>query len=253
MSTFGQSKWNVALLIREHCFLNKMFSDYGLSMWSMVEWRHGSMGHDYYDKLEFGRGIGMKVFIVYCHPSKDSFTNDVYKSFERGLRDAGHEIIISDLYEMNFKTDISEEEYLRETYYIADGIKSKDVLIEQEKIQNSDAIVFIYPVFWTEAPAKLVGWFDRIWTTGFAYKPDPTMKVLEKALFIVCAGKSMESLIETGEKSAMEIVMLGDRIRNRAKEKEMVIFDSMTHWNEEARSENIARHLSKAYEMGIKF
>ncbi|MBO4908940.1 MAG: NAD(P)H-dependent oxidoreductase [Lachnospiraceae bacterium] len=56
-------------------------------------------------------------------------------------------------------------------------------MIEQEKIQNSDAIVFIYPVFWTEAPAKLVGWFDRVWTTGFAYRPDPAMKVLEKALF----------------------------------------------------------------------
>lgn len=63
----------------------------------------------------------------------------------------------------------------------------------------------------------------------------------------------MKSLIETGEKSAMETVMLGDRIRNRAKEKEMVIFDSITHWNEEARSENIPQHLSKAYEMGIKF
>lgn len=37
---------------------------------------------------------------------------------------------------------------------------SKGALIEQEKIQNSDAIVFIYPIFWTEAPAKLVGWFD---------------------------------------------------------------------------------------------
>jgi len=45
-------------------------------------------------------GIGMKVFIVYCHPSKDSFTNDVYKSFERGLRDAGHEILISDFLRM---------------------------------------------------------------------------------------------------------------------------------------------------------
>ena len=74
---------------------------------------------------------------------------------------------ISDLYDMNFQTDMSEEEYLRETYYRTDGIKSK------------------------------------------------------KALFIVCAGKSMKSLIETGEKSAMETVMLGDRIRNRAKEKEM--------------------------------
>ena len=206
----------------------------------------------------------MKVLIVYCHPSKDSFTNEVYKSFERGLRDAGHEILISDLYDMDFKTDMSEEEYLRETYYKADGIKSKDVLIEQEKIQNSDAIeqekiqnsdaiVFIYPVFWTEAPAKLVGWFDRVWTTGFAYRPDPEMKVLEKALFIVCAGKTMQSLIETGEKSAMETVMLGDRIRNRAKEKEMVIFDSISHWNEEARNENMPRHLSKAYEMGVNF
>ena len=35
-------------------------------------------------KFGFGRGIGMKVFIVYCHPSKDSFTNVVYKSFEQG-------------------------------------------------------------------------------------------------------------------------------------------------------------------------
>ena len=79
------------------------------------------------------------------------------------------------------------------------------------------------------------------------------MKVLEKALFIVCAGKTMQSLIETGEKSAMETVMLGDRIRNRAKEKEMVIFDSISHWNEEARNENMPRHLSKAYEMGVNF
>ncbi len=195
----------------------------------------------------------MKVFIVYCHPSKDSFTHEVYKSFERGLTEAGHEILVSDLYEMDFKTDISEEEYLRETYYKAEGTKEKDVLMEQEKIQSSDAIVFIYPVFWTEAPAKLVGWFDRIWTTGFAYNPNPTMKVLEKAMCLVCAGKSMESLIETGEKSAMETVMLGDRIRNRAKEKEMVIFDGITHWDEEVRRKNIPRHLSKAYELGIHF
>ena len=195
----------------------------------------------------------MKVFIVYCHPSKDSFTHEVYKSFERGLTEAGHEILVSDLYEMDFKTDMSEEEYLRETYYKAEEPKEKDVLMEQEKIQRSDAIVFIYPVFWTEAPAKLVGWFDRIWTTGFAYNPNPTMKVLEKAMCLVCAGKSMESLIETGEKSAMETVMLGDRIRNRAKEKEMVIFDGITHWDEEVRRKNIPRHLSKAYELGIHF
>lgn len=195
----------------------------------------------------------MKVLVVYCHPSKTSFTYRVCENYVKGLQDAGHEITMSDLYEMDFKTDLSEEEYLRETYYRAELPVAEDVKAEQEKIQSVDAIAFIYPVFWTEAPAKLVGWFDRVWSTGFAYAPNPEMKVLDKVLCIACAGKNIESLKETGEIKAMETVMLGDRIRNRAKEKEMVIFDSMTHWNEEARSENISRHLSKAYEMGIKF
>lgn len=195
----------------------------------------------------------MKVFVVYCHPSRNSFTYDVYDSFMKGLKAAGHEVVISDLYAMEFKTDISEEEYLRETFYKAECSVAEDVRIEQEKIQNCDAIVFIYPVFWTEAPAKLVGWFDRVWTTGFAYSPDPQMKVLEKALVIACAGKSRQSLIETGEKQAMETVMLGDRIRNRARQKEMVIFDNIKHWNEELRKNTMPMHLAEAYKLGMNF
>lgn len=195
----------------------------------------------------------MNVFVVYCHPSKKSFTYEVYDNFLSGLKEAGHEIITSDLYEMNFRTDISEEEYLKETFYKADVPVAEDVRVEQKKIQTSDAIVFIYPVFWTEAPAKLVGWFDRVWTTGFAYNPEPQMKILEKVLVIACAGKSMQTLNETGESIAMETVMLGDRIRNRAKKKEMVILDNVTHWDEELRENTVPKHLSEAYSMGVNF
>lgn len=195
----------------------------------------------------------MKVFVVYCHPSENSFTHKVYEQFMKGPAAAGHEAVVSDLYKMNFRTDISEAEYLRETYYRADESVPKDVATEQEKIQSSDAIVFIYPVFWTEAPAKLVGWFDRVWTTGFAYSPSPQMKTLDKALVIACAGKSMESLTEVGEKQAMETVMLGDRIRERAKQKEMVILDGITNWNEEKKCRLMPEHLKKAYELGVNF
>lgn len=195
----------------------------------------------------------MKVFVVYCHPSENSFTHKVYEQFMKGLASAGHEAVVSDLYKMNFRTDISEEEYLRETYYRADESVPGDVAAEQDKIQSSDAIVFIYPVFWTEAPAKLVGWFDRVWTTGFAYSPSPQMKTLDKALVIACAGKSMESLTEVGEKQAMETVMLGDRIRERAKQKEMVILDGITNWNEEKKCRLMPEHLKKAYELGVNF
>ena len=62
----------------------------------------------------------MKVFVVYCHPSEKSFTYSVYESFIRGLKSVGHEVVVSDLYKMNFQTDLTEEEYLRETYYRAD-------------------------------------------------------------------------------------------------------------------------------------
>lgn len=79
------------------------------------------------------------------------------------------------------------------------------------------------------------------------------MKVLEKALFLVCAGKTLQSLEETGEKAAMETVMLGDRIRNRAKKKEMIIFDGITHWNEEQRNKKILKHQAEAYRIGIPF
>jgi len=195
----------------------------------------------------------MKVFVVYCHPSRNSFTYQLKEEFLKGLKDANHEFIVSDLYQMNFNGDISEEEYEREAFYRTDIPVPEDVLIEQRKIQESDAIVFIYPVFWTEAPAKLVGWFDRVWTYRFAYDPNPQMKTLKKALFILSAGNTLKSLEETGEAHAMRIVMLGDRIKNRAIEKEMVILDGTTHWYEELREKKIKEHLKTAYNLGFNF
>ena len=44
----------------------------------------------------------MHVFIVYSHPSKDSFTKVVRDEFVKGLEAAGNTYEISDLYEMGF-------------------------------------------------------------------------------------------------------------------------------------------------------
>ena len=75
----------------------------------------------------------MRVFVVFCHPSETSFTYNVYRKFVEGLQDAGHEIVVSDLYQMDFKTDLTEAEYLRETYYKAEDPVLEDVKIEQDK------------------------------------------------------------------------------------------------------------------------
>jgi NAD(P)H dehydrogenase (quinone) len=150
---------------------------------------------------------------------------------------------------MDFKTDMSEAEYQREAYYCRDLPVPKDVLAEQEKINAAEAIVFIYPVFWTEAPAKLVGWFDRVWTFGFAYGENRTMKQLEKALLLVSAGNTLEYFEQTGLGEAMEKVMLRDRLFDRVKQKEMIIFEAASR-ELEARKLNWDTHLQRAFEAG---
>ena len=193
----------------------------------------------------------MNVLVVYCHPSKNSFTHTVKESFIQGLKAAGHTYEVSDLYAEGFHPVMSETEYLREGFYQLDHPVAEDVIREQQRINRADSIAFIYPDFWTASPAMLEGWFQRVWTYGFAYGNEPTMKTLEKAIFLVTMGGSLEDEVRRIQLEAMKTVMVGDRIRNRAKKCEVYAFDQMTrgYGNDENREKRIAEFSQKAYDL----
>ena len=172
-------------------------------------------------------------------------------AFIKGITDSGNEFILSDLYEMDFDPVMTEKEYLRDAYYRNTPDIAADVLKEQEKINSADAIAFIYPVFWTEAPAMLVGWFDRVWSYGFAYG-DKTMKMLDKAIILCSAGNPIERLEQFGLLDGMKRVMLGDRLFGRVKESEFVVFDNTSRENG-LREQNWDINLEKAYKLGKSF
>ena len=194
----------------------------------------------------------MNVLIVYCHPSKNSFTHTVKESYVQGLKDAGHQVVISDLYAGGFNPVMSEAEYIREGFYKLEEPVAEDVTEEQEKINNADVIAFIYPDFWTASPAMLEGWFQRVWTYGFAYGNQPSMKTLNKAIFLITMGGSLKDEIRREQLQAMKTIMIGDRIRNRAKECEVYVFDEMTrgYGNDENREKRTSEFSQKAYELG---
>ena len=194
----------------------------------------------------------MHIFVVYAHPSKESFTHEAKEAFVCGLLDAGHTYTLSDLYEMDFVTDLDAQSYLREANYREDLPIPEDVFAEQQKINEADGICFIYPIFWTEAPAKLVGWFQRVWTVGYAYG-NKTMPKLKKALFLCVAGRTLQHLEEHGQLSAMQSVMIGDRFFGRAENSEMIVLDAMTKWDDAARKANWQHHVDTAYEAGKTF
>jgi NAD(P)H dehydrogenase (quinone) len=133
---------------------------------------------------------------------------------------------ISDLYAMNFRCDMTEKEYDREGFGNLDLPVSKDVSEEHKKIERADCVIFLYPVWWSDCPAQLKGWFDRVFSVGYAYKQrdgHPRMKTLKYGVVICTAGYSNEYLLETRIAQSMENIMLNDRLGKRFEHKEMVV------------------------------
>lgn len=187
----------------------------------------------------------MHVFIVYAHPSKESFTHTVLETFVAGLKESGNTYEISDLYIMNFKADMDLEEYIRESGKEINRSIPGDVRQEQEKITGADLLVFIYPVWWSDCPAKLKGWFDRVYTLGFAYahgdRTHTRLKFKEKKALIICtAGHPVEHLESIGIADSMRRVMINDRLLGiGVSEAQIVILGGMAAKNPVVREDNL--------------
>jgi NAD(P)H dehydrogenase (quinone) len=194
----------------------------------------------------------MHVYIVFAHPSEDSFNREVLDAFAQGLSDANHTYEVGDLFRMDFQPDMDLEQYEREVGLDPKAPVPDDVRAEQDKINRADALAFIYPVWWSDCPAKLKGWFDRVLTYGYAYFYDEaeerhTQIEIEKAMVICSAGHTVEHREETGIADSMERIMLNDRLLGvGVREARMVILGGMMPQDDTFRRENLER----AYRLG---
>jgi len=168
----------------------------------------------------------MNILIVYSHPSEKSYTFQILQKLKNEINKQNWTLQISDLYAMNFQSDMSAEEYEREGFAKTNLPISADVLAEHEKIEKADCIIFLYPVWWSDCPAKLKGWFDRVYSVGYAYGQNETskkMKTIPLGLVICTAGHPNEFLEEINMAQSMQTIMLDDRLGKRFENKEMVI------------------------------
>ncbi|KAJ4315920.1 hypothetical protein N0V84_008127 [Fusarium piperis] len=123
----------------------------------------------------------MKVFIVFAHPEPQSLTASLLKVAVQELEAQGHEVKVSDLYTMKWKSQVDREDFpqytaderLRVTKASAvatsSGTLTDDVKREQEKLKWADFVILQYLLWWYSMPAILKGWIDRVFSLGFAY------------------------------------------------------------------------------------
>ncbi len=140
----------------------------------------------------------MKVLIVYAHPNPSSFNKAILEAVENGLRAAGHEIKVKDLYAERFNPLLDTEDLMA----VNQGALPAEIQGEQQALRWAEGLVFIYPLWWFDRPAILKGWFDRVFTHGFAFRyTDRGMEGLlhhSKALVVVTTGGSMEEFERIG-------------------------------------------------------
>jgi NAD(P)H dehydrogenase (quinone) len=121
------------------------------------------------------------VLIVHAQPEPTSLTRTLVDVAEATLREAGHEVLQSDLYAMHWKAvfdaadfphraDPSRLSFIRESgHAYAHGLQTEDVAAEQRKLLAADLVILQFPLWWFGMPAIMKGWIDRVWAYGLAY------------------------------------------------------------------------------------
>lgn len=101
----------------------------------------------------------MRVLVVYCHPCADSFNAATRDAALAGLRQAGHDIRLLDLYGEGFEPVMTESE--RRLYH--DPVRNREPIGRHlDHLAWAEALVFVYPTWWFGLPAMLKGWLDRV-------------------------------------------------------------------------------------------
>ncbi len=123
----------------------------------------------------------MKVLIVFAHPEPASLNGSLKDFAVSYLQQAGHEVIVSDLYHMRWKAVADANDFLFESngerfFYerssqkaFSEGLQQPEIEAEQKKLLWADFIIFQFPIWWYATPAILKGWIDRVYAYGFTY------------------------------------------------------------------------------------
>lgn len=109
----------------------------------------------------------MQVVVVVAHPNSDSFSHAIANRACAGLRTAGHDVQVLDLYALGFRAAMSPEEHA--AYHGANPALDPMVAEHGMLVTGADALVFIYPTWWSSLPAILKGWLERVMVPGVAF------------------------------------------------------------------------------------
>jgi NAD(P)H dehydrogenase (quinone) len=113
--------------------------------------------------------MARSILLVTCHPNPESLCGRIAGAVSRTVLSSGNALQHDDLEQLNFCPTISAKEL--STY--PTGLLPIDIEPLARNLQAADTLVFIFPVWMYGLPARLKGYFDRVWRPGVSFELGP--------------------------------------------------------------------------------
>jgi putative NADPH-quinone reductase len=117
----------------------------------------------------------MDVIVVVAHPDPNSFNQAIAATAVNALEATGHTVTVVDLYQEELCAAMSQEE--RRAYHGDQPILDGTVERHADLVKRADALVFVYPTWWSSMPAVMKGWLDRVMVPGVAFDIDERKRI----------------------------------------------------------------------------
>jgi putative NADPH-quinone reductase len=105
----------------------------------------------------------MKFSVILAHPTPGSFNHAIGEVVLERMRAQGAEVFYHDLYAERFDPVMPAEEIPKE------AVLAEPIERHCREAETADGIVIIHPNWWSQPPAILKGWVDRVLRPGRAY------------------------------------------------------------------------------------
>lgn len=121
----------------------------------------------------------MHATIVVSHPVRGSLTQAIARKVSEGLVAScdRHSFEIVDLAAEGFDPRFTARDA---AVLLREADPSPEVVAEQARLDRSDALALVYPVYWWSMPALMKGWIDRVFTNGWAYDDRPGRGIVKR-------------------------------------------------------------------------
>jgi NAD(P)H dehydrogenase (quinone) len=108
--------------------------------------------------------MNMKISVIVAHPNPNSFNHAIAQAAIAELNRNGHVVTFHDLHAEKFDPILPCEEIPMQAK-VPPAIEA-----QSREIAEADGIIVAHPNWWSQPPAILKGWLDRILRPGVAYK-----------------------------------------------------------------------------------